>query len=411
MEGQFRLELRYEQILADGPSEIVVPTASVADAEVEHGLMAVEALAAVEVQATTEQLSSVDLAELPQQLVLKTTNPILLAYRYAHVEPPYRLALTVTRHKELDVQVASIEGARYRTLFTRDGLAVTAASFTVRNSRKQFLRVELPPETEVWSVFVDGRPEKPARAAEDEEGHRDRSVLIKMINSTEGFPVEMVYASRVARVGSLGVISARLPRPDMVVTQTRWDVFLPDGLSYRRPAGNMELVGYGRRVAREAIEQDMAAGLSREASAPSRMAPLRIAVPARGVHYAFEKLYANQADEPVGFSVAYASAGGARAATGLSLVGAVVLWGGLLFGLRRRLNPGRAVVAGLAGLALILVAVRVFGTSPAGAAWLFLLLAVVSLVWHGRQRVGSLLSRRGRRPTDGEPPLFPGDEG
>ena len=40
-----------------------------------------------------------------------------------------------------------------------------------------------------------------------------------------------------------------------------------------------------------------------------------------------------------------------------------------------------------------------------------LLLAVVSLVWHGRRRVGSLLARRGRKPTDGEPPLFPGEEG
>ena len=49
----------------------------------EHGRIAIEALSALEVQASlVEQLSSLEINELPRQLVLKTTNPILLAYRY-----------------------------------------------------------------------------------------------------------------------------------------------------------------------------------------------------------------------------------------------------------------------------------------------------------------------------------------
>ena len=102
MEGQFRLELTYERILVDDTSEVEVPTLTVRGAEVEQGRIAIEALSAVEVQpAAIEQLSAVDIKELPQQLILRTTNPILLAYKYVHADPPHRLALNVTRHRVL----------------------------------------------------------------------------------------------------------------------------------------------------------------------------------------------------------------------------------------------------------------------------------------------------------------------
>ncbi|MCK5624207.1 MAG: hypothetical protein KAJ11_18035, partial [Alphaproteobacteria bacterium] len=105
MEGQFRIEVNYERIMEGDAMDVVVPTLSVAQAEVEHGRVAVEALTAVEVQATTvERLSSLDINELPRQLVLKTSNPILLAYRYVNANPRFQLALKITRHREIDVQ-------------------------------------------------------------------------------------------------------------------------------------------------------------------------------------------------------------------------------------------------------------------------------------------------------------------
>ena len=88
MEGQFRIEIAYERILADTEADIAIPTLGVKGSEVEQGKIAVEALSAVEVRASSiKQLSSLDPSELPQQLVLKTTNPILLAYRYVHTDP------------------------------------------------------------------------------------------------------------------------------------------------------------------------------------------------------------------------------------------------------------------------------------------------------------------------------------
>jgi len=218
MDGQFRIELNYERIMLDGAAETTVPRVEVVDADVEHGRIAIEALSALEVQASlVEQLSSLEINELPRQLVLKTTNPILLAYRYVRTEKPLVLQLRITRHEEIDVQVAAIDTASYQTLFTTDGLAVTRVQFDVRNSRRQFLRLSLPPDSEIWSVFVNGNAQKPAFASDTETTEKD--VLIKMINSATAFPVELVYATRGAAMHNFGRIKSSLPRPDMIVTR------------------------------------------------------------------------------------------------------------------------------------------------------------------------------------------------
>lgn len=373
MEGQFRIEVSYERITSESESEVPVPTVSVGGAEVEHGRIAVEALTAVEIKpAKVEQLSTLDVNELPQQLVLKTTNPILLAYKYVYANPPFHLALSITRHKEIDVQEAVIERAAYRTLYTKDGLAVTAASYTVRNSRRQFLRLELPPESEVWSVFVNGAAEKPARA-----GDKGSAVLVKMVSSASGFPVDLVYAQRVAPMSLTGVLSGTVPRPDMVVTRTRWDVFLPARTHYWKPEGSMDLVADRARVnPREygaaAMEGDQARGQ-----------PLRITVPTQGVHFAFEKLYANRAPEPSGFYVRYAAGDMGRLGKWLSAVGVLLVWLGII-GLacpRFKLPRAAAVLSLLAGAAAVTAAINYLGTSPAVASTWVLGVSLVLGAW------------------------------
>jgi hypothetical protein len=386
MEGQFRLEVNYERIMGDGEPEPRVPTVSVADAEVEHGRIAVEALSAVEVRATAaDQLSSLDVNELPQQLVLKTTNPILLAYKYVHAQPPYQLVLRITRHREIDVQVAAIEKAHYSTLYTRDGLAVNTARFYVRNSRRQFLRLELPPESQIWSVFVDGKAEKPAAAETSTDGS---AVLIKMINSATGFPVEIIYATRIAPMAFMGTVHGRLPTPDMVVTHTRWDVFLPVGPSYRSPDSTLDPVISGRRV-NGAVMGGEALARARSAKGAGLGEPLRLSVPSQGIHYAFEKLYANQSPQAATFSLGYASADGHRLGLGLSLLGVVLLWLAIVaIGGRRVPMPRIAALAVLvAGVAMLLAAIAYLGTNLAPAAVMALIIALAIGIWLAARRL------------------------
>lgn len=390
MEGQFRLDLTYEHILADAEQRIEVPTLGVGGAEVEQGRIAIEALSAVEVHpAVAEQLTALDVNELPRQMVLRTTNPILLAYKYVHSGTPRRLALEVTRHAVLGVQEAAIDEARYKTLFTTDGLLVTTAQFTVRNSSKQFLRVSLPAGSDVWSAFVDGKPEKPALA--ERGGDEGRDVLIKIINSTQPFDVSLIYATSGERIGRLGTISGTLPVPDILVTASHWDVFLPESLAYGRLRSNLELVGERGRISAEAMQAEMVA-LDAAGGAHETMQPLRISVPAAGVQFAFEKLYANQQGQAAWFELSYASAGGAMLGQSASLLGTLLFWigMGLYFrysgSLRRRL----ALAASLSGLVIAAIALGAYDVNPRTATILSGLAILTLTVTLARRHLSTL---------------------
>ncbi len=381
MEGQFRLEAAYERLLSVAPGggprndvgdELEVPTLAVPGAEVEQGRIAVEALAAVEVKpSAVERLTTLDAAELPQRLILQTTNPILHAYKYAG--SGHRLALTVTRHETVAVHEAAIDLAQYRTLYTRDGLSVTAARFRVRNSRRQFLRLQLPPGSEIWSAFVDGRPEKPARTLDDgAEWH-----LIQIIHSTEGFDVELVFQTPASAIRGLGTLSGLLPRPEILVTRSRWDVFLPKGVEYGKPSEEMELVEAGGQVSAEDLNAELAL-----AAAGRLVEPLRPVIPTAGIHFAFEKLYANQGGRDAGFEIPYASGLGRGLGRLLSLLGASTFWIGLAFAARSSRRLGAALTLG--GLALLAVVVGHYQLGAGPAIWLSVLLLAGLGAYHAR---------------------------
>ncbi len=361
MAGRFRVELNYERIMLDGAAETTVPQIAVADADVEHGRIAVEALSVLEVQASqVEQLSSLEISDLPKQLLLKTTNPILLAYKYVKTDKPFALDLRITRHEEIDVQVAAIDTATYKTLYTLDGLAVTRAQYSVRNSRRQFLRLALPEDSNIWSVFVNGHAQKPAFAADSEGGQRE--ILIKMINSASAFPVELVYATQAAAMRTFGKVSGHLPKPDMIVTQTNWDVYVPPSPKYSEPQSNMNILANHVATSLKHASVDL---LRSAAGSIARGEPLHIDLPTQGMLYQFSKLYANQSADDAAFSIRYVNQHANVMGFWLSLVAVVLTWGGIIaLGSKRIVTPQYfPPTLILAGVFMAIVAFNLLGAS------------------------------------------------
>jgi hypothetical protein len=382
MDGQFRIELNYERIMLDNTTEATVPRVEVVDADVEHGRIAIEALSALEVQASlAEQLSSLEINQLPRQLVLKTTNPILLAYKYVKTDVPFLLKLRITRHQEIEVQVAAIDAATYRTLFTQDGLAVTRVQFDVRNSRRQFLRLNLPAESEIWSVFVNGHAQKPAFATtQDDEG---QDILIKMINSSMPFPVELVYATRGPAMGRIGHIRSSLPRPDMIVTRSQWDVYVPVTPHYKKPETNMEVLTAGVVSMPASDAGDLFTG------SPDAIGgePLHIELPTQGVLYSFSKLYANQSDQDAYFVLGYfdRSAGFLGYWSGLFAV--LMIWLGIVLVSLKKTKSGSRLKGYMswclitAGIVLLMIAIGLLGASIVPPSILSLVIASTVIIW------------------------------
>ena len=179
--------------------------------------------------------------------------------------------------------------------------------------------------------------------------------------------MEVVYSTRIPSIGALGSVSAKLPRPDLLVTESRWDWFLPEGLDYRRPSTNMNVVLEEGRIEGDALAKEMAA-----ANAPE---PFRIHVPKAGVHFAFEMLYANHGELEARVRVPYASTGGVALGQIASLLGVWMVYLALRFQFAKR---GR-IAAGSLGAVLTLTPLAIYGVSPLPALVLACALAVLSL--------------------------------
>ena len=338
--------------------------------------------------------------------MLRTTHPILTAYKYLHAEPPHRLTLGLTRHRLAGVQEAAIDRADYRTLYTRDGLQVTTAEFTVRNSRKQFLKLRLPKGASVWSAFVDGKAEKPA-VSEGKDGD-DSTVLIKIINSTASFPVRLVYATQGPGFGSLGSARGSLPRPDILVTHSRWDVYVPAEMSYARPSTNLDVVKAGDVVSRDAMARQLARADGERGASPA-LDPLHISVPTAGVHYAFEKLYANQSDRDAWIALPYASPAGAVAGRLTSALGALLFWLGLGLFFRPdprlpQLPPRVSLGVAGAGLLLVLICVGLYDVGTVLASLVSLAVVAGAAAVYGRRMLEMRARPLGEGPGSVEAP-------
>lgn len=310
MEGRFTVELLSDRVTGQ-EEELTIPLLGAQGAEVERGRVGVEALAAFQVDmAAADGLSPIDAVELPEPLLLRTDNPILHAYRYAQATEPPRLAVRITRHGEIQTANATIDEARYSTLYTRDGVAVTTARWVVRNRRQQFLRVGLPAGSEVWSARVDGRSQAPALEAGSDAD--EPTVLLNIVSAAEAFEVELVYATEVPELGSLGRLRAELPTLDIVATSTVWELTVPDGVTYADPGGSLTLVEGGYH--------------STHTGSTANGEP----VAAEGIRYVFQQMYASRSDGPGTFSIAYLSGWGGVLAKAVSGFGALLLWLGLL---------------------------------------------------------------------------------
>ena len=202
------------------------------------------------------------------------------------------------------------------------------------------------------------------------------------IHSARGFPVDIVYATPIQDIDGLGKVSSRLPRPDMVVTHSRWDVFLPVGPRYHALDSTMDLILRGVRVDPRTVGAEV---LARAADAfPTQMGqPLRITVPTQGVQFTFEKLYANQSSEEAAFSLRYISERGNQLGLLASAAGTLLLWLGIAGLLSSRIRlPRPAIIACVVpGVAVLVGTIGFLGTSPLVASALSLVVAALLALW------------------------------
>jgi len=243
VKGNYTINLSYERKIGEGSGVVQVPEIKAVGAEREKGYFGIAAATNVELAVNKlEHASVIDVKELPSAIWSSSANPILLALKY--LNHPFSIAIDVTKHEELPVLVAAIDRANYLTLQTFEGKSLTKAVYQMRNNVKQFMYLTLPKDATLWSVFVAGKPAKPAK---DKNG----SILIPLEKSQLSgesltqFPVEIVYLNKLSGMGFLGWLNLNLPKVDIPISSLAWAVYLPREYVYFNFGGDVKQTSEG----------------------------------------------------------------------------------------------------------------------------------------------------------------------
>jgi hypothetical protein len=196
----------------------------------ETGYLGIELATSAEVIAgESDGLESIAVQKLPGDLVNRSARPLMMGFKY--LRHPFSLVFDVNKHDKVAVPVATINSASIVTLFTEDGKLVHRLVYQVRNNAKQFLELQFPDETDIWSVLVNDEPVEPSV-------NGSGKLLVPLIRSTSAgnklntFPVEVIYCTVRDGFSPLGTSETELPTVDILVSQLMWSVYLPNDYAY-----------------------------------------------------------------------------------------------------------------------------------------------------------------------------------
>ncbi len=237
-EGTVVFTVVAEKILTGEGGEIEFDGFQVVKSVRETGFLGIEKKSAAEAEIIkNEDIDIVDIQELPLELVNMSTRPLILGLRY--LRHPFLLTLKVTKHEELPMVNTVIDNASIVSVLLAEGKVINRVIYTMRNTGKQFLELSLPPEAEIWSLYVDGKREIPSK-------NKEGKFMIPLVRSRAmgeniaSFDVEVLYYYKNNSLPLFGSKKLLFPKADVVISKMLWSCYLPLDYHYLHFGGNVE---------------------------------------------------------------------------------------------------------------------------------------------------------------------------
>lgn len=267
--GGFSVHIEIEQLMPKGLGRVALPDIRVMGADVQEGSFGVVAETGIEVQAgDAVDLRKADAKDLPNEVRLRSDSDILLGYQYAHV--PWSLGLEVKRLETVQTLAAVASPVRIETTVLEDGHVVTAAHYHVANQDRQFLRLTLPEDAQVWAVAADGEPIKTVR---DESG----ALAVPLPKRTE-VDLRIVYAQRSDALSLWASLDLSAPEADLLATEVQWRVLLPRDYRIARQSTDLASLEPWETTALDS-DGDYASGLPIRIPEPTELQVIAFSVP------------------------------------------------------------------------------------------------------------------------------------
>ena len=250
------------------PLNVSVPIVCAAGVTRETGHVAVARGENLEVRASrSEGLEVRDVKELPASL-----SDAFLGFRY--FEPrDVELELELIRHELESVLGALIRRMHIDSVVNDQRQIVHEVYLEVQNNREQYLEMQLPQGTEIWSAFVRGLAVRPAIRESDGASLIE---LTKSESKDSAFRVRLILRQTLpgSDLGMRGALHFDPPQPlNIPVLRTTWKLYLPRDYRYVDFGGTMRFERGGSppwmEPAAEALLNDIPAEVAGGVARPS----------------------------------------------------------------------------------------------------------------------------------------------
>jgi hypothetical protein len=244
--GDYTLLVTFDRQFDYEKADIPVGGVETVGTESEVGYLALASSASLrltEPQSLPAAVIAIDRDEIPKGYSAPVKDPILRAFKY--VRSPHAFSLRVER---LDTERLLSQIADYikvETSISRDGEAVTTATYFIKNATRQYLVARLPKGVKLWSInTVDPSGARHSALSQQSE----QGVLIPVARPRDPnvpIQVEITYASSHGKLGfwRSGLLGLTLPAPALPeahATFSGWHIAVPERFSIAGVSGGMD---------------------------------------------------------------------------------------------------------------------------------------------------------------------------
>ncbi len=213
-----------------------VPDVQPLDVKQQAGTWAIEANTTTEISFKPTGMNELDPLHAPALPDYQPRHHVIGVYAYLGGQ--HSLKLDGVKHESAPILTAVADSLDLDTVVSTSGAERHSAVFNIRTVDDQFLDVALPEGSNIWSLVVDGQPEKPVAEKPDVV----RVQLPATLDRTRDTAIQLVYETRRGEWKGSGGYKLVAPRLDdrIPVLQSNWKVWLPDGFSYTAFDSNLQ---------------------------------------------------------------------------------------------------------------------------------------------------------------------------
>ena len=247
--GEYTLLITSTQAYEPKGGSVIIGAIECLDVDTQVGYIAIASVLNLTLTPETPKyfadrnLLAIDHDELPENYRLLVNAPILRTYKY--VKAPHSAKLDLKPYKTGELLGVVIDLMELRTVVSREGETRTTATYQVKNSNTQFLKLAMPDGSRVWSVDIvmrakDNTKQKRVITSTDAEGN----LLIPLERRRDpNNPIEIAVMYSEAPEGGIGLgrdYTLRAPKPYVTSTYSRWEVVIPEKFEFDSVVSNME---------------------------------------------------------------------------------------------------------------------------------------------------------------------------